>query len=104
MDRPNGAIILAPYCLPFHFLLALGLLSFCTLVRPEWASDRRMAACGAALLGLCYAYHWALTARALWHGQSDLRHCGVPLSLLFILGCNLLVVDLLVLYFIHCIP
>ena len=101
---PNGAIILAPYCIPFYFLLALGVLAFCTLVRPAWAADTRFQAGAALLLGLCYAYHLALTARALWHGQSDLRHCGVLLSLVFIIGCNLLVVDLLVLYFIHIVP
>ncbi len=104
VDAPNGAIILAPYCIPFYFLLALGILAFCTLLRPAWAADSRFLMGAAVLLGLCYAYHLALTARALWHGQSDLRHCGVPLSLLFILGFNLLVVDLLVLYFIHMIP
>ena len=101
---PNGAIILAPYCVPLYFLLALGVLAFCTLVRPAWASDARFLTGGAVALGLCYAYHLALTARALWHGQSDLRHCGAFLSLLFILGCNLLVADLLLFYFIHLNP
>lgn len=93
VEDPTGFIALAPYFVPFYFLLSAGILASVGLVfekqLPAWFG---IAAC--CWLGLTYAYHAVLTAIALRHGQTDMEYCGKILSWAIILGVNLSVVFL----------
>jgi hypothetical protein len=86
--NPNVWIILAPYFIPFYFLLVTGIWGLFDLLLPgkltpcyPWLSG---------LLGLTYSYHLVLTFIALGKGQKDLKHEGTVFSLALILAMNAL--------------
>jgi len=95
VTEPNACIVLAPYCVPFYFVLALGGIAFCSLWM-KMTTHFQVVAGG--VMGLSYAYHLVLTFQALRRSQADMKHCGWLLSMVLILGCNLLLVDLLVFF------
>lgn len=83
---PNVWIILAPYFVPFYFLIFAGIWGMLDLLMPgklfffyPWMSG---------LLGLTYSYHLILTFIALGKGQKDLKHKGKVFSLALILVMN----------------
>lgn len=85
---PNGFIALAPYWVPFFFLLSACIAAF---VMAMWGNRMTMHARQgtACWLGLMYAYHIALTIRALRCGQKDMEYCGKFLSWCIIVSMNL---------------
>jgi len=88
IKSPNVWIILAPYFLPFYFLLVTGLwglfdLLFPGILRPYYPLS-------AGFLGLTYSYHLVMTFIALSKGQADLKHKGKVFSLSLILTMNAL--------------
>lgn len=90
IPEPNAFIALAPYFIPFYFLLSVGLLAFLSLVAGDLPRVFWMG--GAAWVGLCFAYHIVLTVIAIKHGQSDFQYCGRLLSWIAIVVMNMLVV------------
>lgn len=90
VPQPNAAIILSPYIFPFYLFLSAGLMGLVCLPLPPTLWPAAWKNGSALWLGLCAAYHIVLTLRALSRTQSDLEHCGRPLSLALILSGNLL--------------
>ena len=89
--EPNGFIALAPYWVPFYFMLSACIVAFVMALWRDVLTARALQ--GVFLwLGLMYAYHVALTAKALKHGQKDLEYCGKFLSWCIILSMNLVTV------------
>ncbi|NLF93424.1 MAG: hypothetical protein GX564_06005 [Oligosphaeraceae bacterium] len=95
IKQPNVWIILAPYFVPFYFLICTGLWGLAVALWPKWYSPCLHYA--AIVLGICYAYHVVLTCFALSKGQADLRLKGVLFSLALILAFNALFIYLAVL-------
>ncbi len=95
IKNPNLWIILAPYFVPFYFLLFAGIWGLLLTLWPKELTPHLHLA--AIALGICYAYHLVLTCFALSKGQADLRLKGVPFSLALILTFNALLVYLAVL-------
>lgn len=95
IKNPNVWIILAPYFVPFYFLIFAGLWGLGGSFWPEIGS--RYLQLAAILLGICYAYHVLMTCFALSKGQADLRIKGVVFSLALILAFNALFIYLAVL-------
>lgn len=83
---PNFCIILAPYFIPFYFLLLAGLCGVCDLFFPPLPRPFVLAL--AAALGLAYSYHGVMTLIALRQGQADLKRCGTLFSLSLIAAGN----------------
>lgn len=86
--NPNVWIILAPYFIPFYFLLFTGIWGLLDLLMPG-----KLTPCHpwlAGLLGLAYSYHIVLTFIALGKGQADLKHKGVVFSLTLVMAMNAL--------------
>lgn len=91
IERPNIAITLAPYFVPFYAVAWLGLYgAFCLFASREQTIPGLVH----AGLGLAYAYHVVLTLYALRRGQADLAQYGPVLSLAVILAANLLLLVL----------
>lgn len=85
---PNLWIILAPYFLPFYFLIGTGLWGLCDLFFPGALRPYHLFAAG--FLGLTYSYHLVMTFIALSKGQADLKAKGRAFSLSLILAMNAL--------------
>lgn len=85
---PNGFIALAPYWIPFYFMLSACIMAF---VMAMWGDAVTLRAQQGMFfwLGLTYAYHIALTIRAVRHGQKDFEYCGRFLSWCIIVSMNL---------------
>ena len=86
IKNPNLWIILAPYFLPFYFLLLTGFWGVIDFFVAEIPSQLQILT--AALLGLSYSYHLVLTFIALSKGQLDLKRKGKIFSLSLILLMN----------------
>jgi hypothetical protein len=83
---PNVWIILAPYFVPFYFLVFTGIWGLLDLLLPGKLTPFHPWLSG--LLGLTYSYHLVLTFIALGKGQKDLDHKGKVFSLTLILAMN----------------
>ena len=84
----NVWITLAPYIVPFYFMLALfvfGLSQFFVYPSPEWATLAFLVC-----TGLGYAYHCVLTVYAIGLSQSDLKIYGEFFSVTLIIAGNVL--------------
>lgn len=88
IKNPNFWIILAPYFVPFYFLLLAGLCGLFDLFFPPL--PRPFVYALASSLGLTYSYHWVMTLTALRQGQADLKRCGTIFSLSLIAVGNAL--------------
>lgn len=88
IKNPNVWIILAPYFIPFYFLLFTGIWGLLDLFYPGALGTFHPLLAG--LLGLTYSYHLVLTFIALGKGQADLKHKGKVFSLSMILVMNAL--------------
>ena len=89
VPHPNALIVLAPYIVPFYFVLSAGLLALPTLllsadVLPGWYAIAAML-----WLAVCAAFHLVITCVAVFRAQSDLEYCGRILSLCIILAGNI---------------
>lgn len=89
VPNPNAAIVLAPYVIPFYFVISAGLLALAAGLWPDGGAPEWYAMGSAAWLGVCTAFHLVLTAIAVIRTQSDLAFCGRALSLSIILCGNL---------------
>ena len=86
LDKQNLAITLAPYCVPFYLLLALGLCALVTLFAPEAVPFWLWS----ALFGFCTLFHVLYTIDALLTvSQPDVQLYGRLFSYWFILCTNL---------------
>jgi hypothetical protein len=93
VERPNVWIILTPYFVPFYSILWLGIYGIYRFVtRAGAATHARIDAAFMVGLGITYAFHVALTLRALRREQADFERHGRLLSLTLVLFLNLLVV------------
>ena len=91
LDKQNLAITLAPYCVPFYLLLALGLCALVTLFAPEAVPFWLWS----ALFGFCTLFHILYTLDALLTvSQPDVHLYGRLFSYWFILCANLLFASL----------
>ena len=88
IKNPNVWIILAPYFIPFYFLLCTGIWGLLDLFYPGAIGAFHPWLAG--LLGLTFSYHLVLTFIALSKGQADLKHKGKVFSLTLILVMNAL--------------
>lgn len=84
----SGFIALAPYFVPFYFLLSGCLMAFTAQVWRPTPATFWLGSFG--WLGITYAYHVVLTWIALKNGQKDLEYCGKFLSWCIILAGNLI--------------
>lgn len=86
LNKQNLAITLAPYCVPFYLLLALGLCALVTLFAPEAVPFWLWS----ALFGFCTLFHVLYTIDALLTvSQPDVQLYGRLFSYWFILCTNL---------------
>lgn len=94
--NPNLMITLAPYFFPtYSFFWLPSFFFFKHLFRPtQWNMPIFFTG-----LGLSFAFHLAMTLKALKTEQSDLKRYGLPLSATTILFSNLILVYLSL----HCI-
>ncbi|GEM_PF-5330976 len=90
IPEPTGFIALAPYFVPFYFLLSACVVAFLAVVLPT--APELLWLIAADWLGMTYAYHLVLSLKALQHGQRDLEFCGKFLSVCIILAGNLVVI------------
>ena len=90
IPEPTGFIALAPYFIPFYFLLTASITAFLAAAIPAPPEILWLAA--ADILGITYAYHAILSIMALSRAQKDLEICGQFLSLCIILAGNLFVI------------
>ncbi len=84
----NVWITLAPYVVPFYFMLVLfvfGLSQFFVYPSPQWATVAFLLCAG-----LGYAYHCVLTVYAIGLSQSDLKLYGEFFSVSLIIAGNVL--------------
>jgi hypothetical protein len=91
VPEPNAIIVLAPYVIPFYFLLSVGLLALPDLVLPEGVLPSWYGIAVMCWLAVCAAFHVVLTCIAVFRAQSDLEYCGRFLSLCIILTGNIAV-------------
>lgn len=89
IPEPTGFIALAPYFIPFYFLLLACVVAFLAVALSE--APEMLWLIAADCLGMTYAYHLVLSAKAIKRGQKDLEFCGKFLSGCIILAGNLVI-------------
>lgn len=86
LSRNNWVIALAPYCVPFYLLIALGICALITWIFP----DAVPFPCWAFLFGMLTLFHVLYTASSLFSvAQPDVREYGRLFSYWVILCANL---------------
>lgn len=91
LSKKNFFIVLAPYCVPFYFLLALGVQA---LIQWQWPL-LLPSSVWVTIYGVFIGYHFLYTFESIVSvGQPDLREYGWLFSYWFILSMNFILATL----------
>jgi hypothetical protein len=87
VSKPNLIVILAPYIVSLHVVLALFLYGCVVIAVPD--CNGYVHSFFTILIGICSAYHFVFTTKSLLQKQSDIERVGFFLSYLLIVTLNL---------------